>query len=89
MTLPDALNHLLNFMAPAAWLALVMPFVARLLFAKTLAAPAMWAQVAINFVVSLAALGFSLWYFGRDGKMAGYAGMVLLCATSQWLMQRR
>jgi hypothetical protein len=29
-----------------------------------------------------------LWYFGHDGKMATYIGMVLLCASSQWLMQR-
>jgi hypothetical protein len=27
-------------------------------------------------------------FFGRDGKMASYVAMVLLCATSQWLMLR-
>ena len=89
MTLSEVLIHSLNFMAPAAWLALVMPLVARTLFKKTRVTPVLWAQVAINFVAGMAALGFSLWFFGRDGKMAGYAGMALACATSQWLMQRR
>jgi len=28
-------------------------------------------------------------FFGRDGKMATYSAMVLVCASSQWLMMRR
>ncbi len=89
MALPDALNHLLNFVAPAAWLAVALPLLARVVLVKTGAKTVLWAQVAINFVASLAALGFSLWYFGHDGTMAGYAAMVLAGATSQWLMQAR
>jgi len=45
-------------------------------------------MAAINFIVSLAALLLGLVFFGRDGKMATYLGMVLMCATSQWLMLR-
>ena len=50
--------------------------------------PYLRAMAAINFIVSLAALLLGLVFFGRDGKMATYSGMVLMCATSQWLMLR-
>ncbi len=89
MTLSDALNHFLNFVAPAAWLAVSLPLLARAFWSKSGVKAVLWAQVAINFVVSLAALGFSLWYFGRDGTIAGYTAMALAGATSQSLMQAR
>jgi hypothetical protein len=50
--------------------------------------PALSIQIAINFIVCAVALGFGLWFFGRDGKMATYAVMALLCSSSQWLMLR-
>jgi hypothetical protein len=34
---------------------------------------------------SLTLLG-CLWVWGADGKMATYGALVLVCATSQWLM---
>jgi len=34
------------------------------------------------------ALGLSLWFFGRDGKMAAYITLVLAMASSQWLLMR-
>ena len=33
-------------------------------------------------------LALGLWFFGRDGKIATYSAMVLMCATSQWVMLR-
>jgi hypothetical protein len=45
-------------------------------------------MAAINFIVSVAALLLGLIVFGRDGKMASYLAMVVLCATSQWWMLR-
>ena len=41
-------------------------------------------QTAINSVAGLLALLLGLWFFGRDGKMASYAALVLACASSQW-----
>ncbi len=82
------LNHVLNFMAPALWLALFLPLAARFVFRKRSASLGLGAQMAVNFGVGLILLGTGLWFFGRDGKMAAYLGMTLACATSQWLMLR-
>lgn len=84
----DLLNHVLNFVAPALWMALLVTLAARLFMKKRPAALSLYAQAAINFVVNVALLVLGLWFFGHDGKMATYTGMVLLCATSQWIMLR-
>ena len=84
----DFLNHVLNFLAPAAWLAIVMTLAPRIFKINRVVKPSIRAMAAINFIASLAALLLGLVFFGRDGKMATYSGMVLMCATSQWLMLR-
>lgn len=84
----DLLNHVLNFMAPAAWVAVMVSVVAWIFMPKRPSAQSRCAQVAINFVFCLAALVLGLLLFGRDGKMATYAAMALSVATSQWLMLR-
>jgi hypothetical protein len=84
----DLLNHVLNFVAPALWLAVLVPLLARFFIRKKPIAPVLRAQAAINLIVSLVVLLLGLWFFGRDGKMATYTAMALLCATSQWLMLR-
>jgi hypothetical protein len=84
----DLLLHLLNFAAPAACVALLTALISRIFIRKQPLAPGLWAQFAINFVVCLVALVAGLWFFGRDGKMAGYAALVVCCATSQWWMLR-
>jgi hypothetical protein len=85
----DFLNHVLNFLAPAVWLSFVMTLVPRVFKQNRPLKPSLRAMSAINFIASLAALVLGLVFFGRDGKMATYAVMVLVCASSQWLMQRR
>ena len=85
---PDLLNHVLNFVAPAFWMAVLVTLSARVFMKKRPAVLAGWAQSAINFAVSVAVLALGLWFFGRDGKMLTYMGMALFCATSQWLMLR-
>ncbi|EJE52668.1 hypothetical protein PMI14_02667 [Acidovorax sp. CF316] len=82
----DTLNHLLNFLAPAAAMAVLMALGARLLGWKSTAFRATWAQVAIQFAVGSAVLLGGLVLQGRDGKMATYAALVLACATCQWAM---
>lgn len=84
----DLLNHLLNFVAPAFFVAVLVTLAARIFMKKSPVATALWVQSAINFVVSTAVLALGLWFFGRDGKMLAYLGMALLCATSQWVMLR-
>lgn len=82
------LNHLLNFMAPALWLAVLIPLLAHFFMKKRPLALSLYGQVAINFVVSAGVLVLGLWAFGEEGKMLTYTAMVLLCASSQWLMRR-
>ena len=84
----ELLIHLLNFVAPAFWVAMLMPLVARMFIRKSPVTPALYTQAAINFLVSGVVLGLGLWFFGHDGKLSTYLGMTLVCATSQWLMLR-
>lgn len=88
MGLLDLLNHVLNFVAPALVLALLVTLAARLFLKKERASLSLSAQTAVNFVVNVTVLLLGLWFFGRDGKMVTYMGLVLACATSQWLMRR-
>ncbi len=85
----DLLNHLLNFAAPALAVGVLLALLAPLLYRKVPSARTLYAQAAINFVAGLGALVGGLVCFGRDGKMASYAAMVLACAVSQWWAMRR
>ena len=85
----DFIVHLLNFVAPAVFVALLVTLVARVLVRKQAAALVWYAQAAINVIVCVVVTLAGLWYFGRDGTIASYAAMVLGCATSQWWMLRK
>ena len=83
-------NHLLNFVAPAAFMAVLMVLGARFLFRFYKSnwpwAQSLWAQTAIIFVVNMIVLIAGLIFFGRDGKMATYAALVLTAAFCQWVL---
>lgn len=82
----DVLHHLLNFAAPALALALLLPWAAQVVIGKS--PRPLWTQVAVNSLVGVLALGLSLWWLGRDGKMAAYAALLLAVASSQWFLSR-
>ncbi|MEO5606370.1 MAG: hypothetical protein ABIR13_02130 [Polaromonas sp.] len=92
MTVYLLLNHLFNFMAPAALLAVLLVLLSRLFFrffrSKRFFAQAWWAQVAIVFIVNLGVLTAGLLLFGHDGKMLTYAALVLSAALCQWWLLR-
>ena len=88
MGFTDALNHLLNFAAPAFGLAVLLALASWVLNKKRPIVLSLIAQLAINFVVGLLVLAVGLWYLGRDGMMATYALLVVGMATSQWVMGR-
>jgi hypothetical protein len=76
--------HLLNFFASAAGIGLFASLMAKLLWRHQLAGAAWW---RLWLFASVGAAGVAiggLVYFGRDGKMATYAGMVLACALGLW-----
>lgn len=79
------LDHLLNFLAPALVVGLLVALAAPLMGRKTRLHHSWLKQAAINCVACALVLLVGLWFFGHDGKMATYAAMVLVCATSQWV----
>ena len=81
-------RHLLGFAAPAAVVALLVPLGARLAMPPVARRTSWRACAAINFIVGLAVLAGGLLVFGHDGKMATYAALVAVVATSQWLASR-
>ncbi len=87
MTAPALLIHLLNFIAPAVFLAVVLATLGRFLMPGA-GAPAWWRQVAINSAAGVLVLAAGLVWYGSDGKMATYAALVLVCGSVQWLLQR-
>jgi hypothetical protein len=80
----DALMHLGNLFLPAVALAALAAALAKLLWRRELA------SVSFKHLALPAALACAvgtlagLVVFGRDGKMATYAGMVLACAFTLW-----
>jgi hypothetical protein len=85
MGLLDQIYHLVNFLAPAFAVAMALAIGGHFFIKKGAAAPGFIAQAAINFIAGAAALILGLWLFGRDGKMASYAALLVLTTTSQWV----
>ncbi len=84
MSLIGLLDHLLNFIAPAVVVGLLVAALAPRLTRKARSNHSWLAQSAINSVACALVLLGGLVIFGHDGKMATYAAMVLACASSQW-----
>ena len=85
-------DHLLNFVAPAAVVALVLVlscYSFRYFFkSKKSETQSPIRQVAIIFVANVFILMAGLIFFGNDGKMATYAALVAGSALCQWLLMR-
>ncbi|MDD2844172.1 MAG: hypothetical protein PHT57_04400 [Rhodoferax sp.] len=82
------LNHLVNFAAPAFWLALLLPWLARFLTGKRAAALSRMAQFWLIFAAGLVVLFLGLVLFGQDGKMLTYLALVVAAASGQWFMRK-
>ncbi len=80
--------HLVGFVLPALALGMLLPFLAGLFISNSATTHVWYAQFAINFAVGVATLLAGLLFFGRDGKMATYAVLVLAMASSQWVLLR-
>jgi hypothetical protein len=84
-----SINHAINFLAPAFWMALLMPLGARLLIRKRPSALSMKGLIALHFVVGCVVLAAGVVVFGNDGKMLTYLALVLAVASSQWVFSPR
>jgi len=90
-------NHLLNFVAPAAFLALLMVGLSSLPGlsksktggkAARLSRPSWRWQLTLVFAANLLVTAGGLVFFGHDGKLLTYAAMALAAALVQWLLLR-
>jgi hypothetical protein len=81
----QTLDHALSFAAPALVVALLVAAFAPFLLPRGGPRLSWWAAAGLNFAAGLAVLAAGLWWFGRDGKMATYALLVLVTATVLWL----
>jgi len=84
----ELLRHLLSFIAPALVVALLVALAARLVLPPPARPRSWWLSVGLNTLAGVLVLAAGLWFFGRDGKMATYAALVLAVATMQWLSGR-
>lgn len=80
----DAFWHVLNFLFPAFGVAMLASAAAKLVWRSELAGVG-WGRLMLwTAAAGAAALVAGLLVFGRDGKMASYAALVLASAASLW-----
>jgi hypothetical protein len=80
----DAFDHVFNLFLPAIGLGALAAALTKLLWRRELAAVP-WRKLAAPACAACAAVALAgLVLFGRDGKMAMYAGMVVACALTLW-----
>jgi hypothetical protein len=80
----DAFWHLANLFLPALMLGALTAALAKLLWRRQLAG-VRWRRLAGAAAASAAVVVvLGLVVFGRDGRMATYAGMVLATAAALW-----
>ncbi|MDT0137386.1 hypothetical protein [Acidovorax sp. PRC11] len=80
--------HLLNFMAPALGVSLLLACAAAVCFRGAPRTVGFLGQVAVGFAVGLGVCAAGLAWAGRDGKMLTYAALVVACGTVQWVLVR-
>lgn len=84
MNLLDVVWHLGNFLAPAWFVAALTAFGLKLLWRRELKTLA-WRRLALwGALGGCLGLVAALLLLGRDGKMLGYALMIVAIALPQW-----
>ena len=76
-------NHVLNFVAPAVFVGFFLAALAPWVLRKSPRRGTWMVRALSNTVCGLCALLGGLWFFGNDGKMGTYAGLLLACSLSQ------
>lgn len=80
----DFLIHLINFAMPAVVVGTLVALVAPWVLKKP-SVRSRWKQAAVNAAAGTLTMVAGLMAFGNDGKMATYAAMLAMVATSQWI----
>lgn len=82
------LGHLAGFIAPALFMALILWAVPRLR-RRGRAAQGAGLEAFMLVVAGIVVLMAGLVLFGRDGKMATYAALVVVQGTLAWWLHRK
>ena len=80
--------HLVNFLAPAVFMAAWMGVLTRLLWRHKPSLVKPWQQFVLNSLAGMVVLIGGLVLGGQDGKMLTYSLLVVVCASLQWLFFR-
>ena len=83
MNVLDGVFHFVNFVAPALVVGFLLALMGFLGGKRAASVRGVLRQAAWNSCVGLGVLLAGVLWFGRDGKMATYAVMVLACASCQ------
>lgn len=86
MSFLDLINHLLNFVAPALFVALGLVAGARWLIGNTPGRWPWWKQWIVLSATGALVLVLGLVLLGREGRMATYLALVGVCGSAQWLL---
>jgi hypothetical protein len=89
MTFFDPLFHLAGFLAPAMGVAVLLWLALMLRRGQRKSGRRPERELAWLFVAGVVVLLVGLVYFGRDSKMATYAGLVFVQGTLAWLLRGR
>lgn len=85
-------DHILNLIAPAAFVALMLVLMARFssVFSrsKMVYTKSLWTEFATIFIVNLVVMVAGLVIFGNDGKMGTYAALMIVAGICQWVLRR-
>ena len=84
VTALEAINHLLNFLAPALVVAALAATAAKLLWRGELRGVSWRRLLGCGAAASAAALLLGLVVFGGEGRMLSYGVMLLANATALW-----
>jgi hypothetical protein len=81
-----ALDHLLNFAAPALWLAAAAVLAGRMLLPAGRQLLGWPLRLVVDFLAGLAVLVAGLLLTGNDGQMTTWAVLAAVVATVEWVM---
>jgi hypothetical protein len=86
MTIWQLTLHLFNFVLPALAMALLMPLAGRWVMGPS--PRSVTRRMTVHALTGTVVLVVGLVLQGHDGTMATYIALVLVAATTEWLMQR-
>ena len=80
------INHMVNFLLPAFWMATLLTGIERMMFRHRARSLRWWTQWLLLFACMAAVLLGGLIIFQRDGKMLTYVALVVVAGIVQAIL---